>query len=107
MVAEGVSYVLVLLAHCEVCVRRKKRGWIELFDFKGNLLKECNQLVVPGTINWNENAPLEPDLYTVENSYDALNPIVSITHPNSSVETTTYPKANKKRRYLSVFTMKA
>jgi len=57
------------------------------YDFKGNLCRSQRRLATTyaTTLDWSTAVPLEPDTYTSETEYDALNREVRLTTPDGSV----------------------
>ena len=68
----------------------------EAFDFKGNLLSSVRQLAqdYKSAADWNLNPALEPEIFTSNTTYDALNRPTAITTPDNSVTIPTYNEAN-------------
>ncbi len=71
---------------------------IEQIDLKGNVLQSSRRFAIDykNTVNWtgNLNTLLEPEVYTDEATYDALNRLVSSQTPDGSITTPTYNEAN-------------
>ena len=67
-----------------------------LFDFKGNLLTGSRQLLrdYHDEVDWSSSPELELKVFTTSTSYDALNRIVTLTTPDSSVARLDYNPAS-------------
>jgi RHS repeat-associated protein len=68
----------------------------EDYDFKGNLLASQRRLAreYKTTLNWSAEVPLEPEVYTSRNRFDALNRPISLTAPDNSIFRPTFNEAN-------------
>ncbi|MBI2737402.1 MAG: toxin [Rhodospirillales bacterium] len=66
------------------------------YDFKGNLLESRRQLLADykGPVDWQQDAALGGETFTISTSYDALNRPLSITSPDGSVYRPTFNNAN-------------
>lgn len=70
------------------------------YDFKGNPLRSARRLAVEykTTLDWSAAVPLEPNSYTNQTRFDALNRAVELTAPDNSVVRPTYNEANMLER---------
>jgi RHS repeat-associated protein len=68
----------------------------EDYDFKGNLLASRRQLAreYKTTIDWSTDPELEPETFTRNATYDALNRPFTATSPDGSVYRATFNEAN-------------
>ena len=70
----------------------------EDYDFKGNLLQSQRQLAqdYKATLDWlvPADVSLDPEIYTSNSRFDALNRPVSVTAPDNSVYRPTFNEAN-------------
>jgi RHS repeat-associated protein len=66
------------------------------FDFKGNVLQSSRQFLhdYRDGVDWSVAPALEDRIYRTGKAYDALNRVVSITTPDSSVASPEYNEAN-------------
>jgi RHS repeat-associated protein len=66
------------------------------YDFKGNVLESSRQLtqVYKERIDWAAPVPLEPELFSTQTSYDALNRPIAITTPDGSTIHPGFNEAN-------------
>ena len=66
------------------------------YDFKGNLLKTSRRLAKEhkATLNWDEDVPLEQEIYESITTYDTLNRPTTVTTPDHSVMRHTFNEAN-------------
>ena len=66
------------------------------YDFKRNLLKSLRQYAqeYKKTLDWSTNVALEELIYTNFSSYDALNRVVELKAPDSSITRLLYSDAN-------------
>ncbi|KAL6885788.1 SpvB domain-containing protein [Trichoderma evansii] len=71
---------------------------LPLYDFKGNLLRQEQQLAknYKTTIDWRilEDVPLEEEIYVSEARYDALNRHIQGTTPDNTVSANVYNEAS-------------
>lgn len=69
----------------------------ESYDFKGNPRSVTRQLAqnYTATPDWSNAVQLEPDIYRTTTTYDALNRILTIITPDSSVTRVNYNEANR------------
>jgi RHS repeat-associated protein len=67
------------------------------YDFKGNLLRTDRQLAMEykQTLNWSTAVALEPETWTHQTEYDALNRPTALETPHGSVIRPTYNEANR------------
>ena len=66
----------------------------ELYDFKGNILTLSKQFAnkYTGIIDYNRVVTYEAKIYQIQNTYNALNQILTVTQPDGTTVTNTYDK---------------
>jgi RHS repeat-associated protein len=66
------------------------------YDFKGNLLRSSRQMSAEFQVevNWAQDPALEPEIYSSETSYDALNRPTALLAPDQSVVKPGFNEAN-------------
>lgn len=66
------------------------------YDFKGNLLRSQRQFAqeYKETVDWTTSPPLDASVYSNRTRYDALNRVVELTAPDSSITRLIYSEAN-------------
>ncbi|MGA8742243.1 MAG: SpvB/TcaC N-terminal domain-containing protein [Terracidiphilus sp.] len=66
------------------------------YDFKGNLLRNSRQILAEFrvAVDWSRDPAMEPEIYSSETSYDALNRPTAFSAPDQSVLRTVYNEAS-------------